>query len=77
MSEPQVAITLNLPDDLARLTFPSRLDRRLQLLLDKNQEEGLSADELEEAEELVALSELLSSLKARAELARRQGRDAA
>jgi hypothetical protein len=77
MSEPQVAITLNLPEDLARLTFPSSLDRRLQLLLDKNQEEGLSGDEMEEAEELVALAELLSALKARAELARRRGRDAA
>ena len=67
MSRP-VAITLTLPEELAQLRFPASLDRRLQSLLDKNQEEGLSGDELAEAEGLVTVAEWVSMLRARVEL---------
>lgn len=63
-----VHLEIEMPDDLARFRLPAGVDRRLQALLDR-QEEGnpLTAAEHEEAEGLVNLAELLSLLRARAE----------
>jgi hypothetical protein len=65
-----VLIELELPEDLARLTFPPALNERLQALLDKQDQEGaLTKQERQEAESLVELSELLSLLRLRAQQA--------
>ena len=63
-----VAIELEMPDDLARFRLPPGVDARLQELLDR-QDGGvpLTTSEHEEAEGLVALAELLSLLRLRAE----------
>jgi hypothetical protein len=57
-------VEIDLPDDLASLELPEGVDRRLQQLLDK-QDQGvpLSGDEHSEAEGLVNLAELLSLLR--------------
>ncbi len=61
-----VALELTLPARLAKLELPSGVQRRLQELLDR-QDNGikLSARERREAEGLVDLAELLSLLKLR------------
>lgn len=62
-----VEIGFDLPEDLARLTLPEALDRRLQALLDKQDHgESLTDDERAEAEGLVSLVELLDLLRLRA-----------
>lgn len=67
MSQP-VSLSLELPDDLAKLTLPSGVQVRLDLLLDKQDRgEALTDDERAEAEGLVDLSDLLSLLRLRAE----------
>lgn len=60
-------VDLEVPDDIAQLTLPEALDRRLQDLLDK-QDRGipLTEDELAEAQGLVDLADLLTLLRARA-----------
>jgi len=63
-----VHIDLEVPTDLARLRLPEGLDRRLQALLDKqDQGQPLTTDERAEAEGLVELAELLTLLRLRAE----------
>lgn len=61
-------ITVELPDDLARLRLPVGVQHRLDALLDR-QDSGrpLSNEERQEAEGLVNLAELLSLLKLRSE----------
>ena len=61
------AIEIELPDELSSLELPAGVNRRLQQLLDK-QDEGvvLSSEEREEADGLVNLSEMLSLLRLRA-----------
>jgi len=67
MSHP-VSLSLELPDDLAKLRLPRGVQARLDQLLDKQDRgETLSADERAEAEGLVDLSDLLSLLRLRAE----------
>ena len=62
-----VEIGLDLPQDLARLTMPEALDRRLHALLDKQDRgESLTEDERAEAEGLVSLIEILDLLRLRA-----------
>ena len=62
-----VRIDLEVPGDLARLSLPEGVDRRLQALLDKQDRgETLSDDERTEAEGLVNLADLLSLLRLRA-----------
>ena len=62
------AIQIELPDDLAPLTLPEGVDRRLRTLLDK-QDEGavLSEEEALEAEGLVNLAEWMSLLRLRSD----------
>jgi hypothetical protein len=63
----RIDIDLELPADLARLTLPEGVDRRLQALLDKQDAgQSLSDDERLEAEGLVDLSETLTLLRLRA-----------
>jgi hypothetical protein len=74
----EVVVKLSLPEELAGFRFPESLDRRLHELLDKQDERGpLDTDERLEAEGLVALAEMLSTLRARAEVAARELPDAA
>jgi hypothetical protein len=63
-------IAIPLPDDPKQFTFPRALDRRLQLLLDRNNNGELSREERLEAEGLVDVAQLLSLLKLRLERAR-------
>ena len=63
-----VHVDVELPDDLARLTLPDGVGRRLSALLDKQDlGEALTEDERAEAEGLVNLADLLSLLRLRAE----------
>lgn len=59
-----VAIEIELPGDLPKLTLPAGVNARLQFLLDK-QDGGtaLSPEEREEAQGLVEMAEFLSLLK--------------
>jgi len=68
-----VQIEVEMPGDLARFRLPKGVQKRLQKLLDK-QDQGLalSAAEKSEAEGLVDLSEILSLLRLRAERTRRR-----
>ncbi len=68
-----VQIEVEMPGDLARFRLPKGVQKRLQKLLDK-QDQGLalSAAEKSEAEGLVDLSEVLSLLRLRAERTRRR-----
>jgi len=60
----RIQLEIDLPVQLARFRFPKALDRRLQELLDK-QDEGqpLTTAERREAEGLVELAELISLLR--------------
>lgn len=63
----KIQVELELPSDLARLSLPEGVDRRLHLLLDRQDRgDALSEDERAEAEGLVDLADLLSLLKLRA-----------
>lgn len=67
-----VQIQIQVPGDLARFRLPKAVQKRLQTLLDKqDQGMGLTASERREAEGLVDLSELLSLLRLRAQRAGR------
>lgn len=61
------AIQIEFPDEIGNFTLPEGVKRRLQFLLDK-QDEGspFSDEERLEAEALVSLSETLSLLRLRA-----------
>ena len=63
-----VTVELDLPSDLQRFTFPTALNRRLHVLLDR-QDQGspLSEDEQQEATAIVNLAELMTLLKLRSE----------
>jgi len=69
-----VQIQIEMPGDLARFRLPKGVQKRLKMLLDK-QDRGqpLTAAERGEAEGLVDLSEVLSLLRLRAQ---RSGRRA-
>jgi hypothetical protein len=63
----RVHFDLELPQDMAGLTLPAGVNRRLQALLDKQDRgEPLTQDELLEAEGLVNLADLLSLIRLRA-----------
>jgi hypothetical protein len=70
MADPAVElldVTLQLPPDLSRFELPEGVQRRLQSLLDK-QDQGidLTNEERAEAEGLVDLADMLSLLRLRA-----------
>ena len=62
-----IHLEIEVPEDLARLSLPEGVDRRLHALLDK-QDLGypLTDDERVEAEGLADLADLLSLLRLRA-----------
>ncbi len=67
-SVPSTTIELTLPSHLAQFTLPEGVRRRLDTLLDRqDQGQVLSAEESMEAEGLVDLAEFLSLLKLRAQ----------
>ena len=75
MSQP-VIVTLELPDGLAGLRLPPDLERRLQTLLDRqDQGEKLSPKRRREAEGLVELVELLLLLRSRVRRTRQGSTD--
>ena len=51
---------------VADLRLPAKVDRRLQGLMDRNNEGSLSAGERDDLEALIELSETISLLRARA-----------
>ena len=53
-------------ESVGNLRFPYKTDRRVQELMDRNNEGLLSGDEREELEALVELSERLSLVRAEA-----------
>ncbi len=53
-------------EELAGLRFPARSDKRLQDLMDRNNDGRLSQTEREELESLVEMSESISLTRARA-----------
>lgn len=62
-----VRLDVELPSDLARLSLPEGVDRRLHALLDKQDlGEPLTDDERAEAEGLADLADLLTLLRLRA-----------
>jgi hypothetical protein len=70
-----VAIELEVPADLARFRLPRAVNKRLQALLDRQDEgERLTAAERKEAEGLVDMAELLSLLRLRAGRAGRRAK---
>jgi len=65
--EATVHLEVELPGDLARLSLPEGVDRRLHALLDKQDlGETLTDDERVEAEGLADLADLLTLLRLRA-----------
>jgi hypothetical protein len=61
-----IAAPLNWVEAVGKLRFPSKADRRLQELMDRNNEGLLDQSEREELEALVELSEQLSLVRAEA-----------
>jgi hypothetical protein len=61
-----VEAPIKMVEAVAALRLPPRADRRLQTLMDRNTEGDLGADEKEELEDLVELSETISLVRAQA-----------
>ena len=63
-----IQLEVEVPEDLARFRLPPGVQRRLQELLDKQDNgQALTTDEKREAEGLVDLADLLSLLRLRSE----------
>lgn len=63
-----IQIEVEMPGDLARLKLPKGVEKRFQILLDKqDQGQALTVAEKREAEGLVDLAEVLSLLRLRAQ----------
>ena len=63
-----VQLEIELPEDLARFRLPEGVQKRLQALLDKQDNgDSLTGDEQREAEGLVNLADMLSLIRLRAE----------
>jgi len=63
-----VQAPLQMVESVAELRFPPQADRRLQLLMDRNTEGTLTAQEREELAVLVELSETMALVRAQAML---------
>jgi hypothetical protein len=61
-----IAAPLNWVESVGKLHFPSKTDRRLQDLMDRNNEGLLGPSEREELEALAELSEQLSLVRGQA-----------
>ena len=62
----EIRMSRELAEAVAAATFPPATDSRLQTLMDRNNDGRLGADERKELESLVAMSETLSLLRAKA-----------
>jgi hypothetical protein len=62
----EVPLPTDFVESLSRLRFPVQTDDRLQMLMDKNTEGTLSAEERHELEALVELGETMTWIRARA-----------
>ena len=61
-----IAAPLDMVEAVANLRLPSRADRRLQDLMDRNNEGLLTPGEREDLEALVELSETIAVVRAKA-----------
>ncbi len=61
-----VQAPLEMVESVASLRLPPRTDRRLQELMDRNNEGNLTPTEREDLEALVELSETISLIRAKA-----------
>jgi hypothetical protein len=61
-----ISAPLDMVEAVAALRLPSRADRRLQDLMDRNNEGALTPGEREDLESLVELSETLAVVRAKA-----------
>lgn len=61
-----VSAPLQMVESVAALRLPPRTDRRLQLLMDRNTEGGLTPDEREELAALAELSETIALVRSQA-----------
>ncbi len=61
-----VAAPVEMVEAVADLRLPPKADRRLQVLMDRNTDGGLTADEREQLEALVELSESIALVRAQA-----------
>jgi len=59
-----ISAPLQMIEAVAALRLPAVSERRLQLLMDRNNDGALSAEEREELESLVELTETISVLRA-------------
>jgi hypothetical protein len=59
-----VAAPLHMVQAVAALRFPAVSDRRLQILMDRNNDGELTAEERDELESLAELSEAISLVRA-------------
>jgi hypothetical protein len=63
---PPISAPSDWVESVSQLTFPAKADRRLKVLMDRNNEGQLTLAEREELESLVELSERLSLVRAEA-----------
>ena len=59
-----ISAPLQMVEAVAALRFPAVTDRRLQVLMDRNNDGALSAEERDELESLAELSETISLVRA-------------
>ena len=59
-----ISAPLQMVEAVAALRFPAVSDRRLQVLMDRNNDGALSAEEHDELESLAELSEAISLVRA-------------
>jgi hypothetical protein len=59
-----ISAPLHMVEAVAALRFPAVSDRRLQVLMDRNNDGALSAEEHDELESLAELSETISLVRA-------------
>ena len=59
-----ISAPLQMVEAVAALRFPAVSDRRLQILMDRNNSGALSAEERDELESLAELSETISLVRA-------------
>lgn len=59
-----ISAPLHMVEAVASLRFPAVSDKRLQALMDRNNDGALTAEERDELESLAALSETISLVRA-------------
>ncbi len=62
----EIMIPREMMEELVTLRFPPKADKRLQDLMDRNNDGQLTQDERDELESLVEMSESISLMRAKA-----------